>query len=188
MDTPADSWPFIKSSQILWQGQHVDMNFCVQHVSNMHLQVVTKTNISCAVCVVATCDYLCHGPVGLLHPALRHLQTSYELKGVCYLSTQVTKYRSLCCKRSSLDLHTSLQWEPLLLSRWNKSPDNDKLWGCFHGATLWTIHLWIMIFQNCLNKNIRTVWHSLLRGNHCSDIVSLFLRMHMIASVYVCVM
>lgn len=79
----------------------------VSIISKMHLQVVTKTTISCALYAV-TCDYLGHGHVGLLHPALSHLHTSYELKGVCYLSTQVTKCRSLDCKISSLDLHTSL--------------------------------------------------------------------------------
>lgn len=113
MDTPTDSWPFIKSSQILG-GDNImtlmALHSTVSIISNMHLQVVTKTNISCALCVVVTCDYLGHGPVGLLHPALSHLHTSYELKGVCYLSTQVTKCRSLDCKISSLDLHTSLQW------------------------------------------------------------------------------
>lgn len=82
----------------------------VSIISKIHLQVATKTNISCALYVVVTCDYLGHGPVGLLHPALSHLHASYELKGVCYLSTQVPKCRSLDCKISSLDLYTSLQW------------------------------------------------------------------------------
>lgn len=58
----------------------------------------------------ATCDYLCHGSVGLVHLALSHLHTSNQLKSVGYLNAQVTKGSSFKIKRGSLDLHAFLLW------------------------------------------------------------------------------
>lgn len=62
-------------------------------------------------------DYLCHGPVGLVHPALSHFHTSNQLKSLCYLRAQVAKCRYFRLKGGSLDLQTFL----LILHKLNKS-------------------------------------------------------------------
>lgn len=111
-DTPADFYPFIKSSQIFWRGQHRDFQDVIAPTvySGFKKVFMTCGQLKTSTVPLVSWCYLCHGPVRLLQPALGHLQTSNELKGVCHLDTQLTESGSLWCKWSSLDVHTPLQW------------------------------------------------------------------------------
>lgn len=80
---------------------------------------------------------LCHGPVGPLHLALSHLHTPYQLKRVCYLSTQVTECRSLCSERAPLDLHASL------LLAVEEEETTKIILGSEKGWILWTCRVFV---------------------------------------------